>query len=195
MMRTAEMRTARAGELLARAGDAVDSVSLLCDGFVVATAASHHGKETALQVFGAGEMWGCVPILLGQDMETNVRAVTDVRLAMISAKIFFNALGESPRACRAFATHVARHFSRLARLRLLGVERSDRRICGILLWLRESSGLRVPVTQALLAMIAGTTEETVSRALSPLKRQGFVAYTRSAIDIVDPERLRRILEG
>ncbi len=195
LARVAASSTARAGEILDRAGEKSAHVSLLHEGFAVATAMSAGGKATTLQAFGPGEMWGCVPHLLGRPLSVDVRAVVDVRLSKIPISALEDALGEHPAACRALAVNIARQFSRLAQLHLLGVERSDRRICGILLWIKESSGLHVPLTQALLATLLGTTEETVSRVLSPLKRRAVVSRSRGVVEILDPAGLKRILES
>ena len=115
-------------------------------------------------------------------------------VARFPIRTFARALENCPETCRVVAAYIARGYARLAQLRTLSAERSPRKIAGILLWLHESVGARIPVTQAIVATFAGTTEETVSRVLAPLKRDGVVAYTRAAIEIRDLPRLHRRVE-
>lgn len=191
----ARVRRLRAGEMFQRQGERVRDVSFLVEGLVVASVDLPSGRTSAIEVFRAGDVAGCMCSLAEAPAPYDTRAVSAAVVILVPAERVFEALDGQPELCRGLLLNAAGRFGRLIRLRVLMSERSAVRVCGVLLWLGEQGGPRVPMTQATIAALAGLSLETVSRALAALKAKGWIDYTRGRIVILKPDLLRRRLEG
>lgn len=191
----AQARRVAAGETLQRAGDPARRVAFVVDGLIVASLDLNSGATSAVELFGAGDYWGCLAHLSGGASFADYRALVASTTIEIPAAALMRLADEDPRVARAVALNAAERLSRLIRLHAVVSERSPRKVGAILLWLRETAGPQVPITQAVIAALSGLAVETVSRSLSAFKRRGWISYTRGRIAILRPDMLQRFVES
>lgn len=182
------------GERLCSAGEPARQVFLLTSGFMAASVDLAGGMSSTVEVFQAGDAWGCLAHLERGRHFCDVHALAPSTLVAIASGEFFRVAEAHPRLYRSVAANAASRMARLIHLKVLCSEKAERALCGLLLWLRESTGDVVPMTYASLATFSGLTIETVSRNLAPLKRRGWIANSRGRIVILDASALRRALE-
>jgi CRP-like cAMP-binding protein len=183
------------GDLLARQGEPVREAAVLLEGLLASTVGLRSGSTSTVELIKAGEIWGCLTYLTGGVSPFDVRALEPSRVLLFPVADLLALVDVHPPAARAILRCAARRFRRLVALRALSGERSGRKICGVLLWLHDAAGPSVPLTQAMIATMAGQAQETVSRVLSHFKKSGWISYTRGRITIVRPDLLRGFLEA
>jgi CRP/FNR family transcriptional regulator, cyclic AMP receptor protein len=157
----------RTGQEVVRQGEACLHASVIETGALLATAVSPEGRVLALDVLGAGDLVGepdRVPSLV------TVRALRPGRLRPLSSPVAESLVAERARRTAVLALDLAwsdvtdRVDRRLTDL----AERFGRPVPGGIL-------LALPLTQEDLAALAGTSRESVNRALRRLERAGRVA--------------------
>lgn len=182
----AHVRHFKAGDYLWRAGDPVKSLCVVAKGLLQTGVVMRSGKSSIIEFFKPGDICGCLAYLRKRDALCDLRAVTDTIVICVPQQglsFSFEAL------CR----NIAARFERQILLRSICGETSRRRIPALLLWLYEYTGSSIPVTQAILAAVIGLSEETVCRALAPLKRKGLISLSRGFVTILCPQALERYL--
>lgn len=184
----------KAGEHVWNIGQRVDSYCLVAEGLLTTSLELESGKSAILEIFRPGEVCGCLIQLLSGVAVCDLRAVTDAALVCIPAKAIHAGGPERHGWYGAMARGLAFRFHRLFKLRALSGVTSGRRLPSILFWLDAAKGGSIPMTQRALAMIAGLSEETVCRALAPLKRKGVIRISRGRVAIVDRDALKRHCE-
>ena len=142
------------------------------------------GREVILSVLGEGEFFGDMSLLDGQPRSANVVTLEDSEVLIIRRQDFLQALERYPsvavRMMVTLASRLRRADRQIASLALLGI--TDR-ICSVLLTLAESQGVKTAEglvipnrpTHQVLASMAGTARETVTRVLRRLSREGYIA--------------------
>lgn len=161
------------------------------------------GQQVVVHFIGPGEMFGCVPTVIGGDYPATATAVTEIESLAWEGKVMNALMDRHPRiALNALAT-VGRRFHALqARYRELATERVERRIARAILRLARQAGRRVedgvlidfPLSRQDIAEMTGATLHTVSRILSAWEQQGLVESGRQRITIRRPHGLVSIAE-
>ena len=159
------------------------------------------GREIIFGDLRDGEFVGDLSAIDGEQHRAGVRAVVDTLNARMSAAVFRDSIHRYPVVCDRVLAAIVREFRNLAtrtRERIyLGVRE---RLCAELLRLsRPVAGGRIvispPPTHVELAARVTTHREAVTKMLNALEREGAIARSRAAITLLDPDRLRRIVEG
>jgi CRP/FNR family transcriptional regulator, cyclic AMP receptor protein len=188
------------GEALMRRGDPADKVVLIEAGLVKVVAESSNGYTSLLAFRGAGELVGELGCLDGGERSASVIAMSRVRGVVVGAPRFAALLEERG----ALALAVLRSIS--GRLRhadghraSLGASTASVRVAQVLVEISRRHGtpapgraphaLEVNLTQQELASAAGTSRESVVRALRELHHEKLVDTRRGAIVVLDPEGL------
>lgn len=200
---TVQRRTFDHGDVLFREGDVGEAVYLLSSGTVKLSKVDLGGHEKTLALMRAPDFFGEMA-LLGEGRRTAAAsAVGAVEAYLLFADDFRRLLEEHP----SLAFNVTRTLSR--RLHVMAVESqilsyqdAQGRVAYVLLGLADSgvadrSGA-VPIvrlTHQELANLAGTSRETVTRALRALEDEGVVATRPKEILLVDANGLEEILHG
>lgn len=194
VLAAAHVRRFRAGAYLWRTGDSPRSLCVVADGLLQSSVLLRSGASSTIELFGRGDICGCLTHLRAGDTLCDLRAVIDSVVVCFPADLVFEAEKANPKWHLALARNLAFRFERQIRLRSISFENSRRKIPSILIWLHETTGVDIPLTQAVLATIAGLSQGTVCRSLGSLKGRGLVSVSRGLINIPRPAELVKYLE-
>jgi CRP-like cAMP-binding protein len=157
------------------------------------------GREVLLNEFGAGEFFGELSAIDGAPRAANVTAVARSRLCIIPAQAFLDFVFATPSACHALLRTLA------ARLRLQTERTLEREALPVRLRLfsellrlsRPRTGapaervVSPPPPHHELAARIGARREVVSRELSEMTREGWLARDRRAIRLLRVAEMQR----
>lgn len=187
------VRTVKSGARLFSSGSPCSGFPMLLRGTVRVTRTHPQGREVQLYRVKPGESCimstGC---LLGNvEYGATGTAESELTLIVLPPALFNRLMADNP----AFRQYVFALFSeRLAGMMELveavAFQRLDRRLAALLL----ERGEVVHASQQKLADDLGTVREMVGRVLRNFEDRGLVAIGREQIRILEPERLRSIIE-
>lgn len=199
---TRRRRFAR-GEMLVRQGEPADSLHLVESGRLVVRVTTVSGENAALNVLGPGDYFGELSLLdgLAPTRSANVIALEPVQTLSLSAASFQALRRSNPATTELLLTLLARRVVELsARVVEAMYETLDQRVHRrlhelVLLYSERGDGpdspVRVPLTQEVLAELAGGTRPSVNLVLHRLAALGIVELGRGRITILDRARLAR----
>ncbi len=189
--------------VLFREGDAGDALYLLAAGLVKLSKVDLGGHEKTLALLQPPEFFGEMA-LLGQA----TRSATALALSKVSAYMLFR--DDFQRLLTTYPTVNLNLTTTLAnRLRgmddeaqVLSYKDAPGRVAYVLLRLYrsgvvslEANGALVRLTHQDLANLAGTSRETVTRALKALEEEGVIVTRPKEVRIIDPDGLEEVLHG
>jgi CRP/FNR family cyclic AMP-dependent transcriptional regulator len=159
------------------------------------------GRQLILADIRAGEYFGMLSAIDGKPGVCRVRAITNTVIARMKASVFretidrypevrAGVLGSLAQVIRTFANRTIEHAHLHVRERL----------CTEFLRLSRANGagrlvVSPPPTHAEPAARVSARRESVTKLLKVLEREGAIVRTRSAIALIDPDRLRHIIAG
>ncbi len=193
------------GEILVREGDPSDSLHLVESGRLAIRVDTPGGETAMLNVLGPGTWFGELSLLGG---DAPVRTATVVALEpattrALPAAIFADLRHRHPAIGELLLTMMSRRIDELS-TRLLEAMYTglDRRVYGRLLALARTYAtndrggpVTVPVTQAQLAELVGSTRPSVNQVLQRLSQLGVIELGRGRIVVLEPPELARRLNG
>ncbi len=177
-------RTFQAGEVLFHQGDPGATCHVIIAGRVRVFVVGEDGRELAMRIIGAGETVGEMALFEKLPRSASIEALEETHTLEIDQEAFFRILQRSP----TLALHLLRAMSRRLRTTtedaegLASLPVPDR-LMRQLRRLAQYSGaptadgyIRIipPMTQQELAALAGTSRESINRALVSLRREGRV---------------------
>lgn len=177
-------RTLESDQFVYHQGDGVNAIYLILSGGIRLDRLTYGGDELTIAHVGAGECFGEAEVLLGLEarecfaMTTTPTTILPIFLRALTKEI----LSELRQGAidRIFRTQLC-----LADM----IPQSPTRRIAVLLRHLSSNGPIIRLSQDELGRSTGCPRETVSRALSQLKKAGAVEVERCAITILDPARL------
>jgi CRP/FNR family cyclic AMP-dependent transcriptional regulator len=171
-------------------GDAAGAVFYIQEGKVRYTVVSKFGKEATLSILSEGEIFGdgC---LAGQPLRMgSVTAITDCQLLQIDKEAMMLALHGGRTLSKLFIAYLlARNIRYHEKLVDQLFDPSERRLARVLLLLAHFGKEGTPETvipkvrREILAEMACTTEARVSFSMNRFRKSGFIAYSRSGLQI------------
>jgi CRP/FNR family transcriptional regulator, nitrogen oxide reductase regulator len=195
----AKLTTARefaADEYVFWEGDPAEWFYVVAQGSIKVSKLSSQGKETIIDFFGPGEMFGEVAVFQNKTYPASSRAESETNLLGIRKSDFIRLLSVHPQvALRIINILSGRLRDSQNRLRDLAGERVEQRLARILMMLSGRLGNNLPFTRQELGDMAGTTTETTIRILSQWKERGIIASARGKIIVSDELKLRLLAEG
>jgi CRP-like cAMP-binding protein len=192
-------RRVRAGDWVVNDNPGID-VYFVVSGHVHAVILSS-GREVILGDVRDGEYFNAVSAIDGKLVVWSVRAVTDTVIARMKSAAFRREIDRHPDVRDGVFAALARLVRRLVtRSSEHALLHAHGRLCAELLRLSRTSAqgrlvVSPPPTHAELAARIDTRREAVTRLLKTLELEGAIARTRSAIVLVNPDHLRRIIAG
>lgn len=196
-------RVYEAGTTVFQEGDKGEALYIIASGLVKLSKVDLGGHEKTLAILQPPEFFGEMA-LLGQAS----RSATAVTLNVVDAYLLFNddfkrLISDYPAISLNLTTTLA------ARLRgmddesqILSYQDAQGRVAYVLLRLYrggvidlDSSRALVRLTHQELANLAGTSRETVTRALKALESEGVIQTRPKEVFITDPDGLEEILHG
>jgi CRP/FNR family transcriptional regulator, cyclic AMP receptor protein len=184
------------GELLFRQGDPAYSLHLIAAGTVAARVDTATGDSVAVQVLGPGDVVGEIALVANPTVRSaSVYALEPTETLALPRADLEALRARHPSVDRVLVEVLAVKLARLSML--MGESRSvpaDKRVLRRLLdlaamYARDGNVPVVPVGQDDLAGLAGTTRETVNRALRSAERAGLIRLGRGRIEICDTDGL------
>ncbi|WP_241981978.1 Crp/Fnr family transcriptional regulator [Cryobacterium sp. TMT3-29-2] len=184
------------GDTLFTAGEPSEHVYLLAAGQAKAFRSTASGQSTSLDFLGPGDLLGSLTALdAGRYPETAVALVTTCALRLESGAFRQLLLAHPSVALRVLDVIV----DRLHRARSMEAEQASAtvtaRVAATLLRLADTFGvpgegagttlIQLPLTRADLAAMTGTSAESVSRAMSGLRRHGLIDSGRRWTAVID----------
>jgi len=165
------------------AEDEGDSFFVIHTGRVKVSVNAPDGRELILSSLGAGDFFGDMSLLDGHPRSANVTTLVESEVLVIRRPDFLESVERHPsigiQLMVALATRLRKADRQTASLALLGI---TERVCGVLLSLAEEQGtetdegyvIKNRPTHQVLASMAGTARETVTRVLRRLRQDGYL---------------------
>lgn len=179
------------------------SFFLIAKGQVKVTLTSEDGREAQLAALVEGDFFGEMSLLDGEPRSATVKSVTPSKLLTIRRDDFLEALRKHPDLALALLGEMSRRLRKSNRqISSLALMKAYGRVASTLLQLMEERGVRTktqdgrPIivirdrpTQQVLAEMAGTTRETISRMFKEMERRGVIASSGKDLFILQESRL------
>ena len=198
VLRAAQSRHVRRGEVVFLQGDAPDHLVGVVEGLVKVGVVARSGKEAVLNFFREGGVFGEIAVLDGRPRSADAVALIDSRLALLPRPALIGMIEDDPAVARAVIQLLCdrlRHTSLQAEnVMTLGV---PARVAATLLRLAEPDGDAHPhvrITQTQLAQYLGLSREIANRYLTDWERSGWVSLRKGAITLADPAALAAVCE-
>lgn len=180
----------KSNEVLFWEGQPGDAMYVIEAGHILVERVTEQGDTVAVAVLGPDSIVG-EQALLGEDTRgATARAVTATTVRSLSRAAF----DDLRRTQTAFdSLLIAIMDGRIRELNNLVLEARHRpaedRVKRRLVEMNDLFGLEIPLTQATLAALAGTTRPTTNGVLQSLQEAGVLELRRGRIVLVDPDAL------
>lgn len=185
------------GAVLFVEGKPARSVFVVCEGKLKLTTSSAEGRTLIVQIAEPGDVLGLSAALLGRGYETSAEAIEPVHVTCLSRDTFLGLASSSATVALELARQLSSTFDaaqhEIRRL-VLSQTTLERLIRLLLDWCAKKGekgpgGVRLHLsfTHEELGQMIGTTRETVTRALSELRRKealvtrGSTMYVNTAV--------------
>ncbi len=192
-----------AGEVLFREGDAGEAVYLLRQGTVKLSKVDLGGHEKTLALLRPPEFFGEMAPLSESSRSATAVAVDEVEAMLLFGDDFHRLMHDFPRVGLNVNATLARRLRGMDdEAQVLSYQDAQGRVAYVLLRLHRAGvfevGERAPLvrlTHQELANMAGTSRETVTRALKALESEGVIETRPKEILLTDTQGLEEILHG
>ncbi|MBD3316370.1 MAG: cyclic nucleotide-binding domain-containing protein [Chitinivibrionales bacterium] len=172
---------------------------IIAEGNVHVVSRSPEGKQTILATLGRGDFFGEMAVLDGEPRSASVVAAEECRLFMLYHRNLLHILNKHPRIAIEMLVAMSRRLRRSNRqINTLSQMSVYGRVADVLLRLAADQGGRTQdgsivianrPTQQVIADMANTTRETVSRILSQLQKKGCISIDKKKMVILNEEKL------
>ena len=186
------------GETVFLQGEKASFVHVVLDGWVKLYRIAPNGNEAVVSVFSRSQSFGEAVAFRREDYPVSAEAVTDCRLAQLSAHEFVKLMKQEPELCLSLLASIFKHLHELVgQVEHLKAQTGAQRAAEFLLDLcSNDSGacvVTLPYDKVLIAGRLGMKPESLSRAFSKLRNAG-VRIKKNHASIDDVERLRDYAE-
>ncbi len=191
------------GAVLFREGDVGDALYLLAGGLVKLSKVDLGGHEKTLALLQPPEFFGEMALLGHATRSATALALSPVRTYQLFRDDLERLLAAYPTVSLNLTTTLANRLRGMDdEAQVLSYKDAPGRVAFVLLRLYRSgvvdlaeAGAVVRLTHQDLANLAGTSRETVTRALKALEREGVIETRPKEVTIVDAEGLEEVLHG
>lgn len=153
------------------------------EGSVKVTRLSKDGREVILAILNQGEFFGEMALLDGEARSANVIALEKTEVLTLNRKDFLTVLHDYPQIAIQLLKEMAHRLRKSDRhIASLSLSDAEKRIALCILRFADDQGVikngqvniqKIPIQQDI-ANMAGTSRETVSRALNLLEKEKFI---------------------
>jgi CRP-like cAMP-binding protein len=189
----AEWVSFKRGDMIFHQGDIPKHAHIVHTGRVKVFKTSAAGQSFTAMLAGPANTLNAVACFGPKPRFFSAEALGDVCLLAIPAKAFVDFVISHAVTARLvisiMGTHLLSAYNRIMDLIEEGVEQ---RILNVLTLLYKRLGANLPLTNADLAELAGTTRETTARVVSRLDESGLLAKNRGRIEILNPVLLKEM---
>jgi len=185
----APTRSFRRGETIFLMGSPGDSLMVLLKGSVRISVSSEEGKVLMLAIIRKGEMFGEIALLDRMERTADATAMTACKLAILQREGILSLLRRHPdtllRLLDLVCSRLRRTDQHIADLALLPV---PKRLAKALLRLASAdscAGVQIALSRRELAMMVGTSRESINKYLRLWQSHGLIRLQQNAIAILD----------
>lgn len=191
-------RKVNKGEIIFLAGEEAKGFYGVASGMVRIFRSSPSGKEQILHVFGPGFVFAEVAVLKGRVFPADAQALEDSELLFFPREAFRRMLAEDPdMAMEMLALLAMRLRTFVHKIEELSLKEVPARLAAYLLLLRasqDSDQLRLDLPKGQIAAYLGTIQETLSRTLKRLAKEGIIDVQGKTVTILDKKSLELVAE-
>jgi CRP/FNR family transcriptional regulator len=191
-------RRYKAGETVFQAGEPAAAFYLVLSGRVKVYRISARGEEQILHLYGPGRTFGEAAMWGRAGYPAFAEAVRETALLVVSYASLRQAVAEEPELAMGMMAGLSSKLQEFVRLiEDLSLKEVPARLAGALLKEARKAGsprFRLAQTKRELAAQLGTVPETLSRALSKLRKSGAIEVSGAVIRIAKPEALKKLSE-
>ncbi len=196
----ASEKTVVRGDMLFREGEKATGFYVVISGRVKIYKVSLEGKEQILHIFGAGEVFGEVPVFAGGNYPAHAEILEKGVMLFFSRNAFLELLKEQPTLALNMLSILSMRLRRFTHMvEDLSLKEVPGRLAAHLLILGERSPgkdtFELEITKGQLAGLLGTIPETLSRILTRMTQQGIIQVEGRTIRVLDREALEALAEG
>ena len=181
------------GETLFHAGDDAAGFYVVVSGRIKLSKLSPDGKEQILHIMGPGDTIGEVPVFAGNRFPGTAEALEPSDLLYFPAERFRALMAGDPVLAGNMTTVLARRLLAITGLvENLTLRDVSGRLAAYLVDLHRRKGgpdIALDIPKGQLAILLGTTPESVSRALARLRDDGLISMAGKQLTIIDPDGL------
>ena len=195
-------RQYKAGDVLMEEGVMPESIQVIHSGRVKLSSSSPEGKKFILNVAEPGEVLGLGSAISGRPAEATAEALEPVEAHVVRRADFIRLMQRHQEVSINAARQLSEvHNRAIQELRLLGLAQSVPQKLALLVlqWMQNAppehrNPLKFSLSHEEVAQILGTARESVSRALSDLRKKKIIAIRGVNLHVLDERRLR-VLAG
>lgn len=185
-------RSYNKGQMILLEDAAGETFFVMTSGSVKVTRLSDDGREVILAILGEGDFFGEMSLLDGEGRSANIVSIDDSEVLTLTRADFLEILETFPKIAISFLEELARRLRKSdQQIESLSLADADKRIGMVLVRLAEELGtikqgnvtIRNFPYQQDIANMAGTSRETVSRTLSVLEGNGYMARKAKTLTI------------
>lgn len=189
------------GKELFQEGSYPKGVYILKRGKVKIYQRTQNGSEQIVYIYTPGEMFGYRPLLCKGKHPTSAQTLEECGIYVLSKEDFLHVLTKSTRLSTILLRNLSHEFTVLVNHIASFSQKSTReRIALSLLILQEKyrkpnqNQVEITLSRSDLASFAGTTHETVARAISRFKSEDVLQIRGRKIVIINQDLLHALIE-
>jgi len=161
---------------------------------------SSEGREQILHIFGAGEVFGEVPVFAGKKFPASANAMEKSRILFFPRESLISLIKKNPSIALNMIAVLSLRLRRFtSMIDDLSLKEVPGRLAKHLIYLsgqRQSAReLELNITKGQLASLLGTIPETLSRILTKMTEQGLIKTEGKRISIIDRDGIEELAEG
>ena len=189
------------GTVLFNEGQPLDNLYFIKEGFVKLYRMSDEGRESIIYLYGPGQILG-IRALTSEDecAKHYAEAITDLKIATISHKEYFEAVGNHPEYLLDLL-HVFIDRLNYTEKKLAGFILTDT-VARVAFFLADCAtrfgekkdgkiGIPLSLTHQRIAEFVGSFRETVTVAVQKLEKEGTIGISRSRVTILNLKKLHK----
>ena len=191
-----------AGREIFAKGSPGQSLMAVLRGRVKISSLSDDGKEAVFTIVNAGDIFGEMAILDGEERSADATAMTDCELLVLSRRDLLPILESRADLCMVLLKVLCRRLRQTTeQVEDVMFRHLESRIAKALLQLVESIGLRplhspsveLHVSQRELGNMAGGSRESVNKILQNWQRRGLIDLSKGSIIIRNIQAIERLI--
>ncbi len=191
-------REFRTGEVIVRRDEEGQTFFIIVSGAAHVTVITAEDKQSILATLKRSDFFGEIAILDGEPRSASVIAADNCKVLMLHRKPFLEILHRFPKITIQMLIEMSKRLRKSDRqINTLSLMSAYGRVAEVILRIAKEQGCRngniiiIPErpTHQMIAEMAGTSRETVSRILSTLQKKRYISIERKRMIILDEEKL------
>jgi CRP/FNR family transcriptional regulator, dissimilatory nitrate respiration regulator len=188
------------GETIFSEGDKGAGFYVVSQGLVKIFKVSLEGKEQILHIFGPGEVFGEVPVFMGENYPANAVSIQKSRLLFFPRVAFVDLISQNPSlSLNMLAVLSMRLRQFAAQIENLSLKEVPGRLASYLILLYreqdQTGSILLTISKSQLASLLGTIPETLSRILAKMSSRNLIEVNGKEITLLDMDGLEDLAES